>query len=104
MANRSDPQVWDRLIVEWQATTQSKAKFCQEHGIKPHQLEYQIYKRQDKGKGLVPTMSGFVRVKTPTASSVRAMEISIDHRIAIRVCDLPDPAWVASIVREVLKH
>lgn len=104
MAIKKDPATWDRIVTEWKTSPLTKPKFCAENDIKPHQLDYQIYRRRrGPNEHALATQSKFVRVLGKTPSSTIGAELVIDSRIAIRTVGSADPHWIATLVREVLK-
>ena len=103
MAKKPNQQAWDRLVREWKTSQLTQSEFCRKKGIKPHQLNYQLSKRRDEATPKQPAKRDFVHVRSAPVVSTPATEIAVDGRIAIRLGGVPDPQWVAGIVREMLK-
>ena len=51
---------WDKLIEEYRTSGKSAEKWCEEQGIKVHQLRFQISKRSKRKKDIETTKVKFL--------------------------------------------
>ncbi len=95
---------WTRLIAAYRSSGQSKVAFCQDHGLKVHQLSYHIkmQNRKTPAKG-----GGFARVAVPLADigTTRPEKImaklSLKNGFTVDFTTDTDPAWAARLISQL---
>lgn len=100
-SGKSEPNIsWARLIAAYRASGQSKVVFCQERGIKVHQLAYYI---KLQNKHIPSKSSNFARVSvtkpenpTPSEKSMARLKLSSGATIDFTVDT--DPVWAARLI------
>jgi len=91
---------WTRLIAAYKASGKSKVAFCQERGIKAHQLAYYI-KMQNKR---MPAKGGdFARVAVPKVEVITSSEkpmarLKLSNGATIDFTLDADPVWAARLI------
>ncbi|TCS84486.1 IS66 family insertion sequence element accessory protein TnpA [Tepidibacillus fermentans] len=71
-------QEWDELIEKYRNSGLSVIKWCEIHGFKPHQLRWQIKKRQKLNKN-EQTIQWVPLHSSPIESSSRSISVKIGH-------------------------
>ncbi len=91
---------WARLIAAYRASGQSKVVFCQERGIKVHQLAYYI---KIQNKRVPPKNNAFARVAVSkseysTASEKPMARLKLSDGTTIDFTLDADPVWAARLI------
>lgn len=91
---------WRQHISKYRASGQTRAEYCRQHGIKLHQLAYQVVQHNKMG----PEESGFAKVAVtdaPVAPCRSGARLLVGGGIAVEFDAGTDPAWVARLVAAV---
>ena len=90
---------WRPHLAKFRASGLSRGAYCREHGLKVHQLAYQLDRRSKLTGG---GESAFARVITKVPPFVvtvsRTARLVLPGGVSMDVDTSTDPAWVASLV------
>ena len=93
---------WHQHTGKFLASGLSRNAYCREHGLKIHQLTYQLARR---GKGVVASSGAFAQVSAvdvpPVSARSGCARLLIGGTAALEFDTGVDPAWVARLVQAV---
>jgi len=93
---------WQQHLAEFRASGLSRGAYCREHGLKVHQLAYQLDRAGKTAKEVAK--SAFARVALPTASpgsQQRGARLVFGSGIRLELDGGADPAWIAQVITAV---
>lgn len=91
---------WQRHRENFQASGLTRRAYCREHGLKLHQLGYQL----DRAKKVTSGKAVFARVVTaaPVAVTRRgAARLSFGGGVVLEIDAGSDPTWIAQVIAAV---
>lgn len=86
---------WPALLKAFEATGQSAASFCREHGIK---YGHFLYRRRRLKAHRSKPRRAFVAVRAESSSSFK---ITLPHGLLIECHKLPEPHWLKTVLQEL---
>lgn len=92
MSKQELREIWSARVAEFKASGQSVPAWCEDHGLKPHQLRYWLRKEKESSK---PTE--WIPLN-PAGSSETAVTLRVGH-IALEVRPGFDPNLLLSVVK-----
>jgi len=98
-SNRNDKRKMYPLVEKWESGSQSKASFCQAHGLSVDTFRYWYnkYKRDEPGK-----LGGFVplEIEQPAVGG-SGVNISIRYPngVSLELGELVEPAYLAQLIK-----
>ena len=104
MAVKNSNQVafWQQHLEKFRGSGLSRGAYCREHGLKAHQLSYQLDRG---GKTKAASKAAFARVVTTApaseATGTCAARLIFGGGISLEVSSGADPAWMARLIAHV---
>ncbi len=100
-ANGVEREKWQEQIAAFTRSGLTRSKYCRENSIATHQLAYW----QKKLRGKSATADKFIpldlRARGRSGVGIRVV---LSSAIVIELSELPDPAWVHSLIRKGGRH
>ena len=92
---------WQQQLAAWQATGQSGAAFCREHGLTYHRFCYWRRKLITAQLPQTTSSSGFARVVSAQSPVVEELSLSLPSGIAIRGLHAGNIPLLGAILRQL---
>ena len=95
--------IWQQHLDKFRASGLSRGAYCREHGLKLHQLAYQIDRG---GKAKASGKGAFARVVVPeatvkTAARSTTARLCFGGGVALELDAGADPVWIARVIAHV---
>lgn len=93
---------WHQHLKDFGASGLSRRAYCREHGLKVHQLAYQLDRASKTAKAAAK--SAFARVALPAAApevEERAACLVFGGGVRLELDGGADPAWIAQVIAAV---
>lgn len=100
--NSDQRAYWQQHLEGFRASGLSRSAYCREHGLKVHQLAYQLNRG---GKAKAAGQAAFARVvaaaPVEVAASNCAARLIFGGGVSLEVTPGADPAWMACLIAHV---
>lgn len=93
---------WQQHLVGFRASGLSRVEYCREHGLKVHQLGYQLDRAGKTAKAMAK--SAFARVAAPAhveATQRHGARLVFGRGVALELGSDADASWVAKVIAAV---
>jgi hypothetical protein len=100
--NSDKAAFWQQHLADFRASGLSRVTYCREHGLKVHQLGYQLDRAGNAAKA--KAKSAFARVALPKVAAraeQRAARLVFGGGICLELDGGADAAWIAELVAAV---
>ncbi len=92
---------WRQHIAKYQASGESRVEYCRRHGLKVHQLAYQVGLHNKATPEEQSSFAQVVLADAPQAARRSGARLVVGSDVAIEFDSGTDPAWVARLVAAV---
>jgi hypothetical protein len=92
---------WQQHLATYRASGLSRVEYCREHGLKVHQLGYQLDRAGKTAKAKVK--SAFARVVVPKQATTQqhGARLVFGRGIALELDRDADATWIAKVIAAV---
>lgn len=93
---------WQQHCAAFQASGLSRKSYCSEHGLKLHQLSYQLDRISKLTKDVGKSVFARVVTSDPKPASGRvAARLVFGGGVALELDSGADPSWIAQVIAQV---
>ena len=96
---RRSPAQWRELVASWQLSGSTLTDFCAANGLNPETF---IRRRGQVSRPAAPTRLTLVPVAVAPTAGFATLELVFSEGVTLRVPHGSDPAWAASLIRQIV--